>query len=296
MLLQTLTPIACRLDVPTGIYALKIPTCATWNQTGITVAGNMNGTVGSDLTSLRVPVSIFIDNNFTLYVTDRDNSRIMKYYPNSNVGIVVAGNSTAGNSATQLNSAKGVAVDQMGAVIVADSNNYRIQRFLPGSLTATTEAANSSSNLLGQTRDLHIDVNNNVYVTDSDFSRIIKFIPNNGIGVVLAGQNGSGSAANQFLGPFGNFIDGSNTLYVADSGNSRVQMWLSQATAGTTVAGITNSSGSALTQLSNPYAVIADNNGYVIENETICHLTYDNRQDRIMDFRKFSLSIIACIV
>ena len=252
---------AYRIDVPTGIYALKIPPCATWNLTGITVAGNSNGTAGSDLASLRVPVSIFIDNNFALFVTDRDNNRIVKYNSNSNVGVVVAGNLTAGNGAAQLNSPKGVAVDQMGAVIVADSGNFRIQRFLPGSMIATTETFNSSSSLLGQTRDLHIDVNNNIYVTDSDFSRVIKFLPNNGVGVVLAGQYGFGPAANQFLGPFGNFIDGNNTLYVADSGNSRVQMWLAQATTGITVAGITSSPGSTLTQLLNPYAVIADNNG-----------------------------------
>jgi sugar lactone lactonase YvrE len=249
--------------IPTGIYALTIPTCATWNQTGITVAGNANGTLGSDSRSLWYPVSIFVDNNGTLYICDRDNNRIMKYYANATSGLDVAGNLTAGSSSSQLNSPKGVAVDQYGAIIVGDSSNYRIQKFPVGSTVGTTIAINSSLNPLGQTRDLHIDVNNNIYVTDSDYSRILKFYPYNGIGVILAPTNGSGSGANQLLTPYGNFIDGNQTLYVADRGNHRIQMWLVGATSGTTVAGVTGIPGSNLTLLNSPNAVIVDNNGYV---------------------------------
>ncbi|CAF4012444.1 unnamed protein product [Adineta steineri] len=248
---------------PSGIYALKIPTCATWNQTGITVAGNANGTAGSDLGSLRGPVSIFVDNNNTLYVCDRSNNRIMKYYANTNTGIVVAGNLTAGNSSSQLKLPKGVAVDQYGAIIVADSSNYRIQRFPFGSTVATTIAKNSSSNLLGQIRDLHIDVNNNIYVTDSDYNQIVKYYPNSGIGVILAPTNGAGSGADQVNAPFGNFVDGNQTLYIADSGNQRVQMWAVGATSGVTIAGVAGVAGSNLTLLNNPNAVIVDNNGYI---------------------------------
>ena len=251
------------LVTPSGIYALTIPTCATWNQTGITVAGNSNGTSGSSLASLWTPVSIFVDNNYTLYVTDRDNNRILKYYSNTASGILVAGNLTAGNSAGQLNSPKGVAVDQFGTVIVADSSNYRIQQFASGSLIGVTSATNSSVNLLGQVRDLHIDVNNNVYVTDSDNSQVVQYHLYNGIGVVLAPTNKTGSGANQLQGPFGNFMDGNGTLYIADAGNQRIQKWPSNAVSGMTVAGITGSPGSNSTQLSSPYSIVVDNNGYV---------------------------------
>lgn len=207
------------LVTPSGIYALTIPTYATWNQTGTTVAGNSIGTSGSSLALLRTPVSIFVDNNYTLYVTDRDNNRILKYYSNTAIGILVAGNLTAGNSAGLLYSPKGVAVDQYGIVIVADSSNYRIQQFAPGSLIAVTSATNSTVNLLGQVRDLHIDVNNNIHVTDSDNSQVVKYYPYNGIGVVLAPTNRTGSGANQLQGPFGNFMDGNGTLYIVDAGN-----------------------------------------------------------------------------
>ncbi|CAF4760564.1 unnamed protein product [Rotaria sp. Silwood1] len=255
-------PVEVKADVPTGIYALQIPSCATWNKTGITVAGNANTTAGSDAASLNSPVGIFLDNNYTLYIADRDNHRIVKYAVNATTGVVVAGNGTPGNSPSQLRSPKGVAVDQMGAIIVADGGNFRIQRFPFGSTVATTIALNSSANLLGDMRDLHIDVNNNIYVTDSDYSRVVKFYPNNGIGVILAGNSGAGSAADQLQGSYGNFIDGNDTLYVADSGNHRVQMWPAGATNGTTIAGITNTPGSGLLRLKSPMQVIVDNNGY----------------------------------
>ncbi|CAF0861724.1 unnamed protein product [Rotaria sordida] len=249
-------------DAPTGIYALQIPSCATWNKTGITVAGNANATPGSDAASLNAPVGIFLDNNYTLYISDRDNHRIVKYVVNATTGVVVAGTGTAGNSASQLRSPKGVAVDQMSAIIVADGANFRIQRFPFGSTVGTTVAINSSANLIGDMRDLHIDVNNNIYVTDSDYSRVVKFFPDNGIGVILAGNSGAGSAAHQLQGSYGNFIDGNDTLYVADSGNHRVQMWPAGATNGTTIAGITSTTGTGLLRLKSPMQVIVDNNGY----------------------------------
>ena len=244
-----------------GIYALTIPTCATWNQTGTTMAGNQNGTLGSDLSSLFYPVSIFVDNNDTLYIADRDNHRILKFYPNSRTGIIVAGNGTPGNEPNQLRGTKGVAVDQYGAIIVADSDNYRIQRVPLNSTIGTTLAYNSSVSPLGQMRDLHIDVNNNIYVTDSDNNQVVKYIPYSSIGIVLAGGGPSGSATNQLSNPFGNFIDANGTLYVADQANHRVLKYYSGSLNGIIVAGINGTPGSNLSQLAGPISIIVDNNG-----------------------------------
>lgn len=244
---------------------MQIPTCATWNQTGITVAGQQNGVSGSGASYLDAPVSIFVDNNDTLYVSDRENQRVMKYYDGASAGIIVAGNGTPGNSPTELYEPKGVAVDQTGAILVGDSSNYRIQRFPLGSIIATTEAMNSSTNLLGDTRDLYIDVNNAIYVTDSYYNRVVKFYPNNPIGVILAGNNGQGSAANQLSTPFGSFMGKNQTLYIADMDNHRIQMWTAGAITGITVAGVSGSSGAGLGKLNNPRSVIADNNGHVNE-------------------------------
>ncbi len=110
---------------------------------------------------------------------------------------------------------------------------------------------------------MQVDANNNIYVTDSDYNRVVMFYPNSSIGMIIAGSNGQGSAANQFFNPFGSFIDENQTLYVVDSGNQRVQMWPAGATSGVTVAGINGSAGSSSMQLSGPGASIVDNNGYV---------------------------------
>ncbi|CAF3415280.1 unnamed protein product, partial [Rotaria sp. Silwood2] len=246
-----------------SIWSLSIPTNATWSQTGITVAGNSNGSSGSDLGSLFTPVDIFIDNNYTLYIADRDNDRVVKYYANTTVGVLVGGNGTSGRTSRLLSGVKGIAVDQYGNVIVADSDNYRIQSFPPSSTVATTLTSNSSTLLIGQMRDLHINVNNIIVITDSTYSRVVKFNSSSGVGTIIAGINGAGSRADQFSSPFGNFIDENETLCVADNGNDRIQMWLSGASSGITVAGVNQSAGSDLGHLNGPLAVIVDNNGYM---------------------------------
>ncbi|CAF4052480.1 unnamed protein product [Rotaria sp. Silwood2] len=245
-----------------GIYALSIPTCATWNENGTTTSGNQNGSLGYDLGSLYYPVSIFIDNDDILYVCDRDNARILKLYPNSTTGIIVAGNGTAGNESNQLRGPKGVAVDQYGAIIVADSDNYRIQKFLQNSTIGITLASNTSYNPLGQMRDLHIDVNNNIYITDSNNNQVGQYIPYSSMGIVLAGGGPSGSGLDQLYSPFGNFMDANNSLYVADSGNHRVLKYLPGSLNGTIVAG-NGTAGSSLYQLNVPRSIIVDNNGYI---------------------------------
>lgn len=83
--------------------------------------------------------------------------------------------------------------------------------------------------------------------------------------MVVAGNNGTGSAANQFKFPSGGmFVDSAGNVYVADILNQRIQKWAPGATVGVTVAG-GNGQGSAANQLSNPRDVFVDaaNNVYV---------------------------------
>jgi sugar lactone lactonase YvrE len=85
------------------------------------------------LKSISDPIDIFVDNNYTLFVADGNNNRIIKYYANAASGIFVAGSGT-GSSSSQLNQPKGIAVDEMGNVFVGDTANYRIQKFPCGSM------------------------------------------------------------------------------------------------------------------------------------------------------------------
>jgi len=235
-------------------------------------------------------VTIYVDDDYNLYVSDAYNHRIMKYYPNNRTGTIVAGGLSPGSSALQLNDPKGVAMDRTGAIIVGDSQNYRIQKFSNDSLVGMTVASNSSSSLFGITRDIRVDCYNNIIAIDSVFSRIIKFTPDGSNMTVLVNNNGVGLAADQFNAPFGIFIDNDQTLYVADKENHRVQMWPSGTTSGITVAGISGSAGSSLMRLNGPSAVVVDNNGFIY--------IADSRNHRIvkwtMNYTAGGVCVVGC--
>ena len=92
-------------------------------------------------------------------------------------------------------------------------------------------------------------------------------------GVVIAGNNGAGSASNQLNNPMGIFIDVNNAsiLYVVDSGNHRVQQRTIGASSGTTIAGTTGVGGSALNQLNTPRSIIGDSDGNLFISDTNNH-------------------------
>ena len=60
--------------------------------TGITVAGQANGTSGTNLSHLNEPTGIQVDSSGNVYVADKNNNRIL-FWPNgSPSGQIIAGN------------------------------------------------------------------------------------------------------------------------------------------------------------------------------------------------------------
>lgn len=102
-----------------------------------------------------------------------------------------------------------------------------------------------------------VDAAGNIYVSDFDNDRVMKWVPGASSGVVVAGGNGPGNAANQLSGAGGIWVTPNGDLYVVDQSNHRVQKWTSGATVGITVAG-GNGQGSAPNQLSFPTAIFMD--------------------------------------
>lgn len=85
---------------------------------------------------------------------------------------------------------------------------------------------------------------------------------------IVAGNNGTGNAANQFGFPGGGIaVDVTGNVYVTDHANNRIQKWAPGATSGVTVAG-GHGAGSAANQLSGPTDVFVDAAGniYVADN------------------------------
>lgn len=151
--------------------------------------------------------------------------------------VTVAGGNGNGSAANQLNYPHSIFIDNGGNLYVVDYMNNRVQKFLPGSTNGITVAANG----LHQPHGVFVDNSGNIYVSDF-LSRVQKFpAGSNSItaGVIVAGGNGNGNAANQLYAPREIFVDNSDNLYVADYGNGRIQKFpagSTSATNGITVA------------------------------------------------------------
>ncbi|CAF0792394.1 unnamed protein product [Adineta steineri] len=97
---------------------------------GIVVAGG-NGK-GNQLNQLNHPTFIFVDKDQSVYVTDYNNGRVMKWKKDAKEGIVVAGGNGGGGNLNQLLYPHGVIVDHLGQVYVVDKGNNRVMRWCEG--------------------------------------------------------------------------------------------------------------------------------------------------------------------
>ncbi len=243
---------------------------ATWNPSGITVAGG-NG-AGTATNQLNGPNSVYRDAAGNLFIAEYLNHRVIEFPSGSTSatnGTVVAGvTGVSGNDATHLNGPSGVWGDAAGNIYVSDEQNNRIQKFPSGSTSGTAATTVTITGLtLSSPEGLMLDAaGTNLYVADQGNNRIVRINLGTNAGTVAAGGNGSGSATNQLNSPTGLYIN-SGFLYVADFGNNRVQFFgaagtSSSTTTATTVAG-GNGSGVAANQLNNPTNVYVDGLGNV---------------------------------
>ena len=86
----------------------------------------------NQLNQLNSPTFIFVDEDQSVYVSDRDNHRVMKWRKDAKEGRIVAGGNGNGGNLNQLSKPQGVIVDDLGQIYVADSWNHRIMRWCEG--------------------------------------------------------------------------------------------------------------------------------------------------------------------
>ncbi|CAF1624411.1 unnamed protein product [Adineta ricciae] len=149
---------------------------------GITVAGDSNGSSGVTAALLHYPFGVYVDSAGNVYVADTYNHRIQKWAPGATSGITVAGDSTGsyGVTAALLHYPIGVYVDSAGNVYVADYSNHRIQKWAPGATNGITVVGSSSGSsgvtagLLYYPYGVYVDSAGNMYVADTYNSRIQK--------------------------------------------------------------------------------------------------------------------------
>ncbi|CAF1266424.1 unnamed protein product [Adineta steineri] len=143
-----------------------------YNNEGIIVAGG-NGK-GNELNQLDLPAYIFVDEDQSIYISDRDNHRVMKWRKNAEEGIIVAQ-----KNLNQLSYPRGVIVDDLGRIYVADMWNNRVIRWCEGEedgeIVIGGNGKGNESNQLDNPYGLSFDNEGNLYVADNGNFRVQKF-------------------------------------------------------------------------------------------------------------------------
>ncbi|CAF1423360.1 unnamed protein product [Adineta steineri] len=148
-----------------------------YNNEGIVVAGGNEQ--GIQLNQLNHPGFIFVDDDQSVYVSDQDNHRVMKWRKGAKAGIIVAGGNGKGKNLNQLSSPRGVIIDNFGQIYVADCWNHRVMRWCEGKeegeIIVGGNGEGKQSNQLNSPHGLSFDDKGNLYVANSGNHRIKKF-------------------------------------------------------------------------------------------------------------------------
>ncbi|CAF1332441.1 unnamed protein product [Adineta steineri] len=148
-----------------------------YNNDGIVVAGG-NGE-GHKLNQLSYPTFIFVDEEQSVYVSDNNNHRVMKWRKHAKEGTIVAGGNGQGRNLNQLHHPQGIIVGDLDRIYVADYLNHRIVRWYEGKeegeIVVGGNGEGNEPNQLSHPNGLCFDDEGNLYVVDGWNHRIQKF-------------------------------------------------------------------------------------------------------------------------
>ncbi|CAF2947281.1 unnamed protein product [Rotaria sp. Silwood2] len=145
------------------------------NENGTLVADG-NGTVaggngsGAGPNQLNTPAFIFVDQEQTIYVSDRGNRRVMKCNKDVKQEIFVPEDEDNENALTKLSNPQGLFVDTLGTIYVADEGNHKVMRWSNGTKQVTVivsgNAKEEEEHQLKRPMGLSFDRDGNLYVVD----------------------------------------------------------------------------------------------------------------------------------
>ncbi len=236
-------------------------------QHGLFENGRCSEAVTPNACTLCGPGLLTFDEAGNLFVTDEGNSRALEYLfspatglPDTTANRVFGQNGSFGtdlpsSAETGFDSPYGISVDNSGNLFIADRLNNRVLEFTPpfdaspvpvavfgqaGDFTSHACNKNSSANMasdrsLCEPAGVASDTNGNLWISDQNNSRLLRFTPPFGLnpranlvlgqGNFVENQPNSVDSTNYNSQPIGIAVDRSsvpNRLYVADSKNNRV--------------------------------------------------------------------------
>jgi sugar lactone lactonase YvrE len=279
---DTLSIVGLPLETPGTIwYRGSTPVFYDTLVAPTTAAGN--GTIGTALNQVISPSALCFDTAGYMYVIDESNYRVVKFPPGTTSltnGVIVAGGNGRGTAFNQFFNPYSIFVDRHNVIYVAD--NERVLKFPAGSTSATFGSVAAGNNGTGDStyqinspQGVFVDSVGNLYVSDRDKSRVLKFPPGSNStthGQIVAGYtNGVGTnTADGLYAPGGITMDRAGYLYVADAGNNRIQKFPPNSvahTAATTIIGNVNTYN--FVTASAPADLAIDSAGYIY----ICNQT-----------------------
>ena len=220
----------------TDYYNYRVQKYTGGSSSGVTIAGLIknNGSSLNQFAGLRY--FAFDSTESFMYVTDSENTRIMRYSTNSTSGangVSVAGGNGAGDTNTQLHYPWGIAYRPSISSDLYITNNagHSVIRWTPGAasgvfVVGTPGVAGSSSTTLSGPMGIKLDNYLNMFVVDNGNSRVQMFCYNSPTGITVAGTGVAGAASNLLNGPRGIAFDSAMNMYVSDFNNIRVQKFL----------------------------------------------------------------------
>lgn len=197
---------------------------------------------------LASPFGVAVDASGNIFIADSDNERIRRVDAATGIITTVAGDGVAGfggdggpATSAQLNLPLGVAVDTFGDVFIADENNSRMRRVDAGTGVITTVAGDGVAGFSGDggpatgaelyfPAGVAVDATGNLFIADTDNSRIRRVDAVTGIIITVAGvgtvgfSGDGGPATSADLNyPSGVAVDSFSNLYTADTNNLRIR-------------------------------------------------------------------------